>query len=169
MVNEIADLLKQHGAVEFGDFVLASGAKSTYYLDIKSAVTSPQVLGAIGNAISAMVTFDVVAGVAVGGVPIAVATALASGRPYAIIRSADKGHGKKERIIGEVKGKKVLLVEDVTTSGGSALYGIDELRAAGADADMVITVVDRESGATEKMKERGISLLSLVKASELLR
>ncbi len=169
MVNEIADLLKQHGAVEYGDFVLASGAKSTYYLDIKSAVTTPEVLGAIGNAISAMVTFDVVAGVAVGGVPIAVATALASGRPYAIIRSADKGHGKKERIIGEVKGKKVLLVEDVTTSGGSALYGIDELRAAGADADMVITVVDRESGATEKMKERGISLLSLVKASELLR
>jgi orotate phosphoribosyltransferase len=169
MVNEIADLLKQHGAVEFGDFVLASGAKSTYYLDIKSAVTSPQVLGAIGNAISAMATFDVVAGVAVGAVPIAVATALASGRPYAIIRSADKGHGKKERIIGDVKGKKVLLVEDVTTSGGSALYGIDELRAAGAVADMVITVVDRESGATEKMKERGISLFSLVKASELLR
>jgi orotate phosphoribosyltransferase len=169
MVNEIADLLKQHGAVEFGDFVLASGAKSTYYLDIKSAVTSPQVLGAIGNVISAMATFDVVAGVAVGGVPIAVATALASGRPYAIIRSADKGHGKKERIIGDIKGKKVLLVEDVTTSGGSALYGINELRAAGAVADMVITVVDRESGATEKMKERGVRLFSLVKASELLR
>jgi orotate phosphoribosyltransferase len=169
MVNEIADLLKLHGAVEFGDFILASGARSTYYLDIKSAVTSPRVLGAIGNTIAAMATFDVVAGVAVGGVPIAVATALASGRPYAIIRSADKGHGKKERIIGDIKGKNVLLVEDVTTSGGSALYGIDELRAAGAVADMVITVVDRESGATEKMKERGISLLSLVKASELLR
>ena len=169
MVNEIADLLKQHGAVEFGDFILASGAKSTYYLDIKSAVTSPQVLGAIGNAISAMATFDMVAGVAVGAVPIAVATALASGRPYAIIRSEDKGHGKKERIIGDVKGKKVLLVEDVTTSGGSALYGIDELRAAGAIADTVITVVDRESGATEKMKERGINLFSLVKASELLK
>jgi orotate phosphoribosyltransferase len=169
MVNEIADLLKQHGAVEFGDFTLASGAKSSYYLDIKSAVTSPQVLGAIGKAISTMAAFDVVAGVAVGGVPIAVATALASGRQYAIIRSADKGHGKKERIIGDVKGKKVLLVEDVTTSGGSALYGIDELRAAGAVADMVITVVDRESGATEKMKEHGVRLFSLVKASELLR
>jgi orotate phosphoribosyltransferase len=63
---------------------------------------------------------------------------------------------------------EVLLVEDVTTSGGSALYGITALRAAGARADRVVTVVDREQGAGEMLRQQGIHLLPLVKISEIL-
>jgi orotate phosphoribosyltransferase len=62
----------------------------------------------------------------------------------------------------------VLLVEDVTTSGGSALYGITALRAAGALADRVVTVVDREQGAGEMLRQQGVHLLPLVKVSEIL-
>jgi len=90
-------------------------------------------------------------------------------KPYVIIRSAEKGHGKKDLIIGEVRGKNVLLIEDVTTSGGSALYGIEVLRAAGARADRVVTVVDREQGAGQKLLEHGVEILPLVRVSELLR
>jgi orotate phosphoribosyltransferase len=110
-----------------------------------------------------------VAGVAVGGVPLAVATAIAAEKPYAIIRAAEKSHGKKDVIIGTVRDLDVLLVEDVTTSGGSALYGINALRAAGARADRVVTVVDREQGALEMLRQNGISLLPLVTVSELLK
>jgi orotate phosphoribosyltransferase len=169
MVNKtLRELLVRYKAVEFGDFTLASGAKSTYYVDVKSAVTHPELLSAIATAVAGTLDFDVVAGVAVGGVPLAVATALASKKPYAIIRASEKGHGKKDLIIGDVRGKNVLLIEDVTTSGGSALYGIETLRAAGARADRVVMVVDREQGAETLLKGHGIQVLPLVRVSELM-
>ncbi len=169
MVNTLAELLIQTRAIEFGDFTLASGAKSPYYIDVKSAVTDPSLLSAIASAIVQRYSFDVVAGVAVGGVPLAVATALVAKKPYAIIRAAEKSHGKKDVIIGTVRDRDVLLVEDVTTSGGSALYGIGALRAAGGRANRVVTVVDREQGAGETLRQQGVSLLPLVRVSEILK
>ncbi|MFA6225223.1 MAG: orotate phosphoribosyltransferase [Methanoregula sp.] len=169
MVTPIAALLIHYKAIETGDFTLASGAKSTYYIDVKTAVTHPNLLNAIARIVAESHGFDVVAGVAVGGVPLAVATALVSKKPYAIIRAAEKSHGKKERIIGNVRNKRVLLIEDVTTSGGSALYGIETLRAAGAQADRVVTVVDREQGAEALLSQQGVEFLPLVRVSELLK
>jgi len=169
MVNTIADLLIGHKAIEFGEFTLASGKKSQYYIDVKSAVTNPDLLWAVASVIEKNHPFDVVAGVAVGGVPIAVATALVAKKPYAIIRAAEKSYGKKDVIIGNVRNGNVLLVEDVTTSGGSAIYGINALRDAGAHADRVVTVVDREQGAEELLKKQGVSLFSLVKVSEIVK
>jgi len=168
MVNPIATLLLESGAIEFGDFVLASGARSSYYIDIKAATTNPTILAAIGKTIAEGWDFDMVAGVAVGAVPIAVAVSLASGRPYAIVRKEEKDHGEAGTIVGDVNGRNVLLVEDVTTSGGSALYGLAALRAAGAEVDRVVTVVDREAGAHEALAEKGASLFALVRVSELL-
>lgn len=167
--NDLAGMLIAYKAIEFGDFTLASGAKSPYYIDVKTAVTHPDLLSAVASFVAGSQEFDIVAGVAVGGVPLAVATALAAKKPYAIVRSSEKGHGKKEMIIGRVKGKRVLLIEDVTTSGGSALYGIDALRAAGATVDRVVTVVDREQGAGAMLKDKGIELIPLVRVSELLK
>ncbi|WML68135.1 MAG: Orotate phosphoribosyltransferase [Methanoregula sp. SKADARSKE-2] len=169
MVNAIAELLIRFKAIELGEFTLASGAKSTYYVDVKSAVTQPELLAAIARTVTLSHEFDVIAGVAVGGVSLAVATSLESMRPYAIIRAAEKSHGKKDPIIGSVMGKNVLLIEDVTTSGGSARYGVVSLRRAGATATRVITVVDREQGAGEMLKSHNIQLIPLVKVSELLK
>jgi orotate phosphoribosyltransferase len=169
LVNTLADLLIKNKAIEFGEFTLASGKKSPYYIDVKSAATNPALLSAIASAIAQTYTFDVVAGVAVGGIPLAVATALITKKPYAIIRAAEKSHGKKDLVIGDVRDRDVLLVEDVTTSGGSALYGIGALRAAGARADRVVTVVDREQGAGEMLRQQGVRLLPLVKVSEILK
>jgi len=169
MVNVLAALLIRNKAIEFGEFTLASGKKSPYYIDVKSAVTDPELLSAIAWAVAQAYTFEVVAGVAVGGIPLAVATAIVTKKPYAIIRAAEKSHGKKDVIIGTVRDREVLLLEDVTTSGGSALYGINALRAAGARADRVVTVVDREQGAEAMLRQQGISLLSLVKVSELVQ
>jgi orotate phosphoribosyltransferase len=169
MVNLLADLLMKHKAIEFGEFTLASGKKSPYYIDVKSAATNPDLLSAIASSIAQTSPFEVVAGVAVGGIPLAVATALITNKPYAIIRAAEKSHGKKDVIIGDVKDRDVLLVEDVTTSGGSALYGIGVLRAAGARADRVVTVVDRGQGAGERLRRQGVRLLPLVNVSEILK
>jgi len=168
MVNRIADMLIKFRAVEIGDFTLASGAKSRYYIDVKSAATNPELLVSIAAAIAETPEFDMVAGVAIGGVPLAVATGIATKKPYAIIRASEKDHGKKNIVIGDVMGKKVLLVEDVTTSGSSALYGVEALRSAGARCDRVVTVVDREQGAEKMLSVHGIRLLPLVRVGELL-
>jgi orotate phosphoribosyltransferase len=169
VVKTIAEKLVQYKAIEFGEFTLTSGAKSPYYVDVKSAVTNPDLLLAIAQEIAGAHTFDVVAGVAVGGVPLAVAVSLVAKKPFAIIRAAEKDHGRKSRIIGDVAGKDVLLVEDVTTTGGSARYGIEALRAAGARAGRVVTVVDREQGAAPLLARQGIQFFSLVRAGEILK
>lgn len=168
MKNPILDLLIQYKAVEFGDFTLASGAKSKYYIDVKTAVMQPELLSAISAAVFDKFEFDVIAGVAVGGVPLAVGVSLAGKKPCAVIRSSAKEHGKSDMIIGNVAGKHVLLIEDVTTSGGSSLHGVNEIRAGGGIIDSVVTVVDREGGAEELLKNSGVTLYPLVRAGELL-
>ena len=168
MENPVLDLLIQYKAVEFGDFTLASGVKSKYYIDVKTAIMQPVLLGEIAKEVAERYTFDAVAGVAVGGVPLAVAVSLASGKPCAVIRAAAKDHGKSQMVIGDVAGKHVLLIEDVTTSGGSSKYGIDELRKAGAIVDSGVVVVDRDSGAEALLAAEGVTLHPLVRASELL-
>jgi orotate phosphoribosyltransferase len=167
MKNPVLDLLIQYKAVEFGDFVLASGAKSKYYIDVKTAVMQPELLSAIADTVAETFAFDVAAGVAVGGVPLAVGVSLRSGKPCAVIRAAAKEHGKSGMIIGDVAGKRVLLIEDVTTSGGSSLHGISEIRAAGGIIEDVVTVVDRGSGAAELLRNAGVTLHPLVRAGEL--
>ncbi|HJJ41919.1 MAG TPA: orotate phosphoribosyltransferase [Methanocorpusculum sp.] len=169
MVNKkILDLLIRYKAVEFGDFTLASGVKSKYYVDVKTAIMKPELLSEIAKEVSDNYDFDVIAGVAVGGVPLATAVSLTSMKPCAIIRASAKDHGKADTIIGDVKGKHVLLIEDVTTSGGSSKYGVDQLRAAGAFVDSVVVIVDREGGGEELLGKDGVALHSLIKASELI-
>ncbi len=169
VTDSLRELLIRYKAMDFGDFTLASGAKSTYYIDVKAAVTNPELLSVVASVGAESFDFEIIAGVAVGGVPLEVAVSLVSRKPYAIIRSSEKDHGKKDLIIGNVQGKNVLLIEDVTTSGGSALYGIGILRAAGARADRVVTVVDREQGAGQMLLEHGVQLSPLVRVSELLK
>jgi orotate phosphoribosyltransferase len=138
------------------------------YVDIKAALTDPRVLSAIALGIADRCSFETVAGVAVGGVPIAVAVSLASGKPYAVVRSGEKGHGTGGRIIGDVKGRMTLIVEDVTTTGGSVLSAVRLLREAGARVETVLTVVDREEGAAAALAAEGVTLISLVLLRELL-
>ena len=168
MVKDLAAILARHGAVRHGDFVLASGARSRVYVDIKSALTEPGVLTAIALEIAGRGSFETVAGVAVGGIPIAVAVSLASGKPYAIVRKAEKGHGTGGQIVGEVAGRSTLLVEDVTTTGGSVLSAVRLLREALGRVETVITVVDREEGAADALAAEGVTLISLVTLKELL-
>jgi orotate phosphoribosyltransferase len=168
MVKLLASLLAVHGAVRRGDFLLASGIRSSVYVDIKSALTDPGVLSAVALEIAGRCSFETVAGVAVGGIPVAVAVSLAAGKPYAVVRSEEKGHGTGGKIIGEVAGLSTLLVEDVTTSGGSVLSAVRILREAGAKVDTVVTIVDREEGAAGSLAAEGVNLIPLVTLKELL-
>ena len=173
-MNEIKKALQDCGALKFGDFTLASGAKSNYYIDIKKASTKPNVLYLISQLMAEKIQasgkiYDRIAGVVLGSVPLAAALSLAVGIPYVMVRKEKKDHGTSKLIEGELnKGDKVLVVEDVITSAGSVISAVAVLREAGAEVEDIISVIDRGAGGTENLKEIGVALKSLVKASELL-
>ena len=164
--------LKNCGAVKFGDFTLASGKKSKYYIDIKKASTDPVTLRIIAEQAAGKIRdidLDIVGGVALGGVPIATAVSLETGLPLLLVRKDVKDYGTGGRFVGDLTdGARVVLMEDVTTSGGSVLDGISAVRNAGGVVDTVITVVDREENARERLDSVGVALIPLVKASDLV-
>lgn len=165
----LADL-KACGALQFGSFTLASGKTSSYYVDIKKAITRPELLRTIGDAMAPYAArADRIAGVELGAVPIAAAVSLASGKPYLMVRKATKEHGTKKEFEGELaKGDKVLFVEDVITTGGTLRGAIERLRAHGAAIEDVVAVVDREEGGKISLAEITVRLHALVTAKDLL-
>jgi len=168
----IIDALKVCGAVKFGDFTLASGKKSSYYIDIKKASTDPKTLKIIAKGATELIRdmdMAAVGGVALGGVPLATAVSLESELPLVIIRKSDKEYGTGGRFIGDLEqAARIVLLEDVTTSGGSVKDAIVAIREVGAVVDTVITVVDRESGASESLGSIDVNLVPLVCASDLV-
>ncbi len=173
-MTSLEDSLKECGAIKFGDFTLASGKKSSYYVDIKKASTNPVILKQIAESISDVlesqsIPADYIGGVALGGVPMAVAVSLETGLPLVIIRKETKDYGTKGQIVGDIeKGASVVLVEDVATTGGSVLKAIETLRDEGIAVRHVIVVVDREEGAGSNLADAGVELIALVKISDIL-
>ncbi len=170
--DELIEAFFSEGAILFGRFVLASGKESDYYINVKRLGTDPKALRLIarlmaGKAERAGVEFDRVAGQELGAVPIATALALETGKPLVIVRKKPKGHGTGSQIEGEVKpGDKILLVEDVTTTGGSVLRAAEILEKLGAKIAAISVVVDREEGAEDRIGGR-YTFIPLVRVSEL--
>ncbi|MDR0887768.1 MAG: orotate phosphoribosyltransferase [Candidatus Methanoplasma sp.] len=163
------------GALQFGEFTLASGAKSDYYIDIKKASTNPRVLYLISQLMAeklqiANIRPDRIAGVVLGSIPLAAALSLATGIPYVMVRKEKKDHGTSKLIEGDLNpGDRVLVVEDVITTAGSSIQAIATLRENGAVVSDAISVIDREGGGRENLSAAGVSLISLAKGSELLK
>ena len=112
---------------------------------------------------------DVIAGMELGAVPLAVALSLETDLPYVIIRKEKRSHGTGKQIEGgSVENKKVLIVEDVTTSGGSVEKTIDIIREENGEIMKVITVVDRECGADELMDRCDVPFTPLLRVSDIL-
>jgi len=169
--KDLIQLLQQCGAIQFGHFVLTSGVISDYYIDIKKASTDPDVLKSIAEMMSRYTQgYDLLAGMELGAIPLVVALSLESRIPYVIIRKEKKEHGTGKQIEGkEVKGKKVLVIEDVTTSGGSVIKTIQILRESQAEVDKVLVVVDRESGAREKLEKLNLNFIPLLSVNDIFK
>jgi orotate phosphoribosyltransferase len=162
-----------------GEITLASGRKSDFYINLKPTMLDPE-----GAALLAELTFDAlkddnldyIGGLEMGAVPIAGSIAQISwlkGHPIAafFVRKKPKEHGARLAVEGLAKGetlqgKRVVIVEDVTTTGGSAIKAVDAVRDAGGEIVLVFTMVDREEGAAENFAQAGVPFRSLYKASE---
>lgn len=169
MKNELKKLLKTTGAVKFGDFTLSSGKKSDFYVDCRKVTLHPQGAKLIGKVILEKIKglkIDAVGGLTLGADPIIGAVITLGNIPGFIVRKKAKEHGTGQKIEGLIeKGWNVLIVEDVATTGGSAMQAIEAAEAAGANVVKVISVVDREEGAAEALKEYNFD--PILKRSEL--
>jgi len=167
----LTQMLKSCGALQFGHFVLTSGAVSEYYIDVKKASTDPKTLKEIAKDMSFHTKgYDMLAGMELGAVPLVVALSLETNIPYVIVRKEKREHGTGKQIEGpSIENKKVLIVEDVTTSGGSVLKTIKILRASHGIVDKVVCVVDRESGAKEKIEMLDVSFEPLLSVADILK
>jgi orotate phosphoribosyltransferase len=165
-----------------GEITLASGRKSDFYFNLKPTMLDPE-----GAALLAELTFDAlkddkldyVGGLEMGAVPLAGAIAQLSwlkNHPIAafFVRKKPKEHGARLAVEGLAKGetlqgKRVVIVEDVTTTGGSAIKALDAVRDAGGEVVLVYTMIDREEGATENFAQAGVPFRALYRASEFLQ
>lgn len=168
--------LVQQLAVVHGKVTLASGKEASYYVDMRRVTLDGEaapLVGRVMNELVADLEFDAVGGLTLGADP--VATAMLHGRAAAggrldafVVRKESKAHGLQRRIEGtEVAGRRVLVVEDTSTTGGSALTAVDAVRAAGGEVAAVAVVVDRGTGAAEAIADAGLEYRYAISLADL--
>jgi orotate phosphoribosyltransferase len=153
-----------------GEFTLRSGVVSHEYFDKYLFESDPGLLVAIAQAMAPSVpgSVDALAGLELGGVPLAAVLSQVTGLPALFVRKEAKTYGTCKLAEGpEIEGRPLLIVEDVITSAGAVLDAARELRARGAVLDRVVCVIDRESGGRENLAKAGLSLDPLFTMTEL--
>jgi orotate phosphoribosyltransferase len=163
-------------AVVHGKVTLASGKEADYYVDLRritlDGAASPLV-GRVMLDLTADLSYDAVGGLTLGADPVATAmlhAAAAAGRRLDafVVRKAEKAHGLQRRVEGpDVAGRRVLAVEDTSTTGGSVLTAVEALREAGAEVVAVAVIVDRSTGAKEKVEADGLEYRAAYGLSDL--
>ncbi|MBI2794435.1 MAG: orotate phosphoribosyltransferase [Ignavibacteria bacterium] len=153
-----------------GEFTLRSGVVSNEYFDKYQFESNPEVLTEIARHLIQIIPegVEMLAGLEMGGLAIATALSMKTGIPTVFVRKKAKEYGTAKLAEGpSVNGKRVLVVEDVITSGGQVVLSTADLRMLGANIDHVICVIDREQGGRESLRMHGLDLLALFTMSEL--
>ncbi|MBV7282565.1 MULTISPECIES: orotate phosphoribosyltransferase [Corynebacterium] len=169
---ELAELVKEL-AVVHGEVTLSSGKKANYYVDLRRATLhhrASRLIGALLREETKDLDYVSVGGLTLGADPVATAVMHAEGREINafVVRKEAKKHGMQRRIEGpDVVGKKVLVVEDTTTTGNSPLTAVQALREAGAEVVAVATVVDRATGAADVIAAEGLDYRYLLGLEDL--
>lgn len=167
--EELIKRIKETAYLE-GDFILRSGKRSKYYLDKYLFETCPDILKALGEEFAKHMTDDVtlIAGAELGGVALAAATAVETGKKWVIIRNSKKAYGTGKLVEGVLKaGDVVLIVEDIATTGGQVIEAAKVITEAGATVKEIVCVIDRKQGAGENIAQAGYKFESILTKDDL--
>ena len=168
--NQLIDLISQQ-ALQFGKFTLASGKEANYYLDCRKVTLDAQGAKLIGSGMLELLgddTPDLVGGMAIGADPITAAILTIAGMREIplrgiMVRKELKAHGTGKYVEGPYsEGERLVIVEDVVTTGGSSLQAIERCQAVGLKVERVLAIVDRQEGGKEAFAERGYELTTLL-------
>lgn len=175
LAEKILDIAKRKGALIFGDFTLASGAKSSYYFDGRLISLDPEGAYYVAKALLPVLRgckAQAIAGPSIGADPIVGAVALLShleGHPIPglIVRKEPKGHGTRRYVEGPIApGLRVAVVDDTCTTGASLFHAIDAVEAEGCRVVKVLAILDRRQGGAEKLRRRGYDFQAILEANE---
>lgn len=173
--REMAKILNKIGALQFGIFKLTSGKISPYYIDLRIIPSFPDIFRDVCHSSAQLITsevgmenFDRIAGIPIAGIPFASQIAFALKKPFLYSRQAAKLHGRERRVEGIlVSGDRVLIVDDLVTTGLTIQKAADAVRAEGGVVTDAVAFLDREEGGKEKLEKDGIKLHTLLKISEI--
>ncbi len=170
--SALADDLLSAGCIKFGEFTLKSGLKSPIYIDLRRLVTYPGLLAQVASGylpVLEKLKFDRLAGLPYAAIPIVTAISLQAGYPVIYPRKEIKAYGTKAEIEGEYEsGETAVVIDDLTTTGGSKFEGIEKLTNAGLKVQDVVVLIDRQSGAKEALEEAGIRLHAVLTIGQML-
>jgi uridine monophosphate synthetase len=171
-INSLAEGLLRAGCVQFGSFTLKSGLQSPIYIDLRRLVSNPALLAEAGTAYSHLLrklNFGCMAALPYAALPIATAVSLQNGWPLIYPRKEAKTYGTKAEIEGVYQaGQRVVVIDDLATTGESKFEAIDKLKAAGLEVEDVVVLIDRQSGASESLARAGYRLHAVFTLTDLL-
>ena len=176
-VKEFAAFLHQNGALKFGDFTLSSGKSSSYYVDLRLVSSFPHQFRKMVKKLQELISeeigfdnFDCLASVPTGGLVIASALAMETVKPLIYVRTKPKEHGTTKSIEGVIhKGMKVLMIDDVATSGSSMIDSIKQLKDAGIVVKDACVILNRLEGAEKALGLEGIKMHQLTDIIEITK
>ncbi len=176
-VKEFSIFLHKNKIIQFGDFTLASGKKSPYYVDLRLVPSFPHQFRKIIKYLQGEIIkeigldkFDSLVSVPTGGLVIASALAIETFKPLIYVRSKPKDYGTSKSIEGKIwEGLKAVMIDDVATTGGSVVNGIKSLTEAKIKVEDAYVIVNRMEGAEEALKEQGVTLHSITNVMQITK
>ncbi len=176
-VKEFSIFLHEKKIIQFGDFTLASGKKSQYYVDLRLVPSFPHQFRKMVKYLQGEIikdigldNFDSLVSIPTGGLVIASALAIETVKPLIYVRSKPKDYGTSKSIEGKIwEGLKVLMIDDVATTGDSVVNGIKSLTEAKIKVEDAYVIVNRMEGAEEALKEQGVTLHSITNVMQITK
>jgi len=173
-IRELAIKLFEINAIKFGEFKLKSGKKSPIYIDLRIIPSYPDVLDFVTDAYirvieSLNLKFDKIAGVPTSAIPLASIVSFKLKKPMIYIRKEKKDYGTGKVVEGVLyKGEKILILDDVATTGSSIMEAVNKIRVEGGLVNEAVVLIDREQGANSNLNKEGIKLYSFTKIRDVL-
>jgi orotate phosphoribosyltransferase len=176
LMKQVGILLIKNNAIKFGDYILASGKKSPYYIDLRQTISSPITLDWIANAFTRIILneigrdrIDKILGVPTAGVPFATVVSQKLSLPLIYYRQARKEHGVRKKVEGTLeRNDRVLIVDDLITTGESVIEAAEVLRDQGGVVNELVVLLDREQGGQQRLRSSRIEPHVLFKISDAM-
>jgi orotate phosphoribosyltransferase len=176
LMKQVGILLIKNNAIKFGDYILTSGKRSPYYIDLRLTISSPITMDWVGNALSRIILneigrhkIDKLLGVPTAGVPFATVVSQKLSIPLIYYRQARKEHGVRKKIEGILdRNDRVLIVDDLITTGESVIEAAEVVRDQGGVVNELVVLLDREQGGQEKLRSSRIEPHLLFKISDAM-
>ena len=174
LMKQVGILLIKNNAIKFGDYILASGKKSPYYIDLRQTISSPITMDWIANSLTRIIIneigkdrIDKILGVPTAGVPFATVVSQKLGIPLIYYRQARKEHGVRKKIEGILdRNDRVLIIDDLITTGESVIETAEVVRDQGGVVNELVVLLDREQGGQERLRSSRIEPHVLFKISD---